>query len=443
MLDRSEIEKTCDLVLEAAAAEATEVIVTAGESALTRYANNFIHQNVWESGVSLSIRAMQGQRIGVASTNDPRPEALRAAAQQAAHLATLAPVNEDFPGLPLAPAAELGPPPSPATMAVTPEQRGEAVAQVLAIAEESGITASGALETDYSALAVANSRGTRAYTELTRATMSAMMTAGESCGRAEAHLADFAALDPEALGRTAADKALAGRDPRAVEAGPYPVLLEPLAVADLLMWLGFYGFNALAYQEKRSFLCEKLGQRVMDARLNLADDGRDPRGLPLIFDFEGVPKQRVPLIENGVAVGMVHDTRTAAKAGPPAVSTGHALPAPNQWGPMPTNMFLEPGPDSRAALLASIERGLLVTRFHYTNMVHPIQTMLTGMTRDGTFLVEDGQIVAGVHNLRFTESVLGALDRVERIGDTGVQCEYAWAPALTVRDFNFTGVSES
>jgi predicted Zn-dependent protease len=442
MLDRTEIEKIADLILEASPAEQTEVMVSAGESALTRYANNLIHQNVWEDNASVSIRAVRGQRVGVTSTNDTRPEALRAAAEQAAHVASLAPENPDFPGLPAAPAAEPGPAPAAATIASTPETRGAAVAQVLEIAKADDLVASGALEVGYSALLVANSHGTRAYQELTRASLSAMMTVGSSSGRAEVHSADAAAIDPVAAGRVAADKALTGRDPRAIEPGAYTVILEPLAVTDLLFWLGIYGFNALAYQEKRSFLCEKLGQRIVDKRLNLTDDGRDPRGLPLVFDFEGVPKQRVPLIENGVAVAMVHDTRTAAKAGPPAVSTGHALPAPNPWGPVPTNMFLETGPSSSEELLASTERGLLVTRFHYTNIVHPLQTVLTGMTRDGTFLVEGGQIVAGVRNLRFTESILEALDRVQRIGDTGAQCEYAWSPALQIEDFNFTGTTE-
>lgn len=443
MLTQPELQNLCDLVLEASPAEATEVIASAGESALTRYANNLIHQNVWESNVTFSIRAVEGGRIGVATTNDVRPEALRAAAQQAAALAALAPETPDFPGLPSAPPPEPGPAPAPATVAATPEQRGAAVAQVLEIAKSSGLVASGALSTEHSLLAIHNSCGIRAAQEITRAEMSAVMSAGESSGRAEAHSADFSALDPGALGQTAAAKALAGREPRTVEPGPYTVLLEPLAVTDMLFFLGLYGFNAQAYQEKRSFLCEKLGKRIVDSRLNLTEDGRDPRGLPLVFDFEGVPKQRVELIREGVAAGMVHDTRTAAKADPPTVSTGHALPAPSHWGPIPTNLFLEAGPHSRAQMLAAMDRGLLVTRFHYTNMIHPLQTVLTGMTRDGTFLVEGGEIVAGVRNLRFTQSILEALDRVELIGDTGVQCEYAWGPALLLRDFTFTGVTQA
>lgn len=442
MLERGEIESVCERVLAASGADQTEVMVSSGQEALTRYANNTIHQNVWEADVGLSIRAVQGRRIGVCSTNDLRPDSLRQAARQATHLASLAPENPAFPGLSASLAPPPGPEPAQTTIESTPEQRGQAVCEVLEIAAEQDLRASGALQTSYLHLAVANSEGTLAYGEYTRAQMSAVMETEDSSGRAEAHTTDVATLDPLALAHTAAQKALNSRQPHALPPGRYPVILEPLAVADLLFWLGLYGFNALACQEKRSFLCEKLGQRLGDERLHLHDDGHDPRGLPLTFDFEGVPKQHVQLIENGVAVGMVHDSRTAAAADPPTDSTGHALPAPNPWGPVPTNMFLETGDVSLEAMIASTERGLLITRFHYTNIVHPMQTILTGMTRDGTFLIEDGQLVGGVKNLRFTQSILEALDNVLEIGNTGVLCEYVWTPALKIADFNFSGVTE-
>lgn len=442
MLERGEIESVCEIVLAASGSDQTEVMVSSGQEALTRYANNTIHQNVWESDVGVSIRAVQGQRLGVCSTNDLRPDSLRHAARQATRLASLAPENPAFPGLSASPPPPPGPEPAAATIQSTPEQRGDTVGPVLDLAAAQDLNGSGALETSYLHLAVANSEGTFAYGRHTRAQMSVVMQTEDSSGRAEAHTTDAGTLDAPALAHTAAEKALNSRQPRALQPGPYTVILEPLAVADMLFWLGLYGFNALTYQEKRSFLCEKLGQRLGDERLNLYDDGLDPRGLPLTFDFEGVPKRRVQLIENGVAVGMVHDLRTAAAADPPTDSTGHALPAPNPWGPAPTNMFLEPGKVSLEEMIASTERGLLVTRFHYTNMVHPVQTILTGMTRDGTFLIEEGSIVGGVKNLRFTQSLLEALDNVLEIGDTGVQCEYVWTPALKVADFSFSGVTE-
>jgi PmbA protein len=441
MLDRAEIEAICHLVLEESTTEQVEVMVDAGESALTRYAGNRVHQNVAETGGGISIRAVQGQRIGICSTNDPRPEALRVALAKAAELAAIAPENPDFPGLPAAERPSPGPAPAAATLSSTPEARGAAVQEVLEVAAADGLTASGALATSYTRLAVANSEGAFAYGEFTRATMSAVMETDDSAGRAEAHSPDVATIDARALAQVAAGKALGSRSPRALEPGKYTVLLEPAAVADMVFWLGLYGFNALACQEHRSFLCEKLGQRIAAESITLWDDGHDPRGLPMTFDFEGVPKQRVELITRGRAVGMVHDSRTAAHADPPVTSTGHALPAPNQWGPAPTNLFLGTGDATSADMVRAVDRGLLVTRFHYTNLIHPLHTVLTGMTRDGTFLIENGEVVGGVKNLRFTQSILEALDRVLLVGLEGVQCDYAWCPALLLEDFNFTGVS--
>ena len=441
MLERAEVEAICHLVLEESTAEQVEVLVSAGDTALTRYAENRIHQNVAETGGGISIRAVRGKRIGVASTNDPRPPALRAALAKATEMAAVAPENPQFPGLPSASTPRPGPEPVAATINSTPEERGAAVRQVLEIAARDDLNASGALETSYTRLAVANSEGAFAYGEFTRASLSAVMQTADSSGRAEAHTADVSAIDAQAVAQTAAGKALVSREPRAVEPGAYTVILEPLAVADMIFWLGLYGFNAMSYQDKRSFLCEKLGQKIASDKISLLDDGLDPRGLPMTFDFEGVPKQPVELITRGVAVGMVHDSRTAAHADPPAQSTGHALPAPNPWGPAPTNLFLQPGDADVASMIRAVDRGLLVTRFHYTNMIHPMHTVFTGMTRDGTFLIEDGEIMAGVQNLRFTQSILEALEQVKMVGSEGVQCEYVWAPPLLVEGFNFTGVS--
>jgi predicted Zn-dependent protease len=441
MLDRADVEAICHLVLTESTADQVEVLVSAGESALTRYAENRIHQNVAETGGGISIRAVRGQRIGIASTNDPRPEALRAALTKATELAAVAPENPQFPGLPSAPPPQPGPEPVAATINSTPEQRGEAVRTVLEIAAGDDLNASGALETSYTRLAVANSEGAFAYGEFTRASLSVVMQTEDSSGRAEAHTADVSTLDAAALAATAAGKALVSRAPRALEPGAYTVILEPLAVADMIFWLGLYGFNAQSYQEKRSFLCEKLGRKIAAEQISLWDDGLDPRGLPMTFDFEGVPKQPVELIRRGVAVGMVYDSRTAAHADPPVPSTGHALPAPNPWGPAPTNLFLRPGDADVGTMIRSVDRGLLVTRFHYTNMIHPMHTVFTGMTRDGTFLIEDGEIMAGVQNLRFTQSILEALEQVKMVGSDGAQCEYVWCPPLLVEGFSFTGVS--
>jgi predicted Zn-dependent protease len=292
-------------------------------------------------------------------------------------------------------------------------------------------------------IAVANSLGIAAWQRLSAAELSVLMQGEDSSGHARAAGSRVADISPEALARTAAQKALASAHPRDLEPGDYPVVLEPEAVADMLMMLGLYDFGALAMQEGRSFLAGSLGQQVCGKNINLWDDGLDPRTQRFAFDFEGVPKQRVDLIRDGVAEGPVWDSYTAHKAG--RESTGHALPAPATWGPAPLNMVMAPGDSSLPEMIASLDRGILVTRFHYTNMIHPIKTVFTGMTRDGTFLVEGGKVVGGVKNLRFTQSILeafetaDALTRDRRAVGNGVM---AVVPGMRCESFRFSGKTE-
>jgi PmbA protein len=223
--------------------------------------------------------------------------------------------------------------------------------------------------------------------------------------------------------------------------GDYPVVLDHYAMVDLTDMLGYLGFSALAVQEDRSFW--EAGRQVASPLVSLVDDGRAPEGLPAGFDAEGVPKQRLALLDAGVCRDLAYDAATAARAG--RRSTGHGLPAPNTYGPFPTNMAMAPGDATRDELIGGLERGLLVTRFHYTNPVHSKRVVITGMTRDGTFLVEDGRIVGPVRNLRFTMSYLDALANVEAVSRER-RCLRGFmggtlVPAVRLSSFSFTGAT--
>ena len=228
-----------------------------------------------------------------------------------------------------------------------------------------------------------------------------------------------------------------------LEPGEYPVILEEYAVATILEYLSWAGFSALAVEEGRSFM--DLGQQIMGPNVTIWDDGLDPLGLPTAIDYEGVPKQRVDLISNGVARAVVHDTATATRAG--VASTGHGLPAPNAFGPIAWNLFMAPGSSAKEVMLSGIERGVWVTRFHYVNIVHAKRGILTGMTKDGTFLIEDGRISRPIRNLRFTQSIPEAFSTIEAIGSETrmVAAEYsginARVPALRLAKFAFTGAT--
>jgi predicted Zn-dependent protease len=294
---------------------------------------------------------------------------------------------------------------------------------------------------------VANSLGTFAYYPTTSADINTVVMGDTSSGYASALALDVWDLDLEALAREAVTKCLRSQNPRPLEPGEYTVILEPYAVQDLVQMMAWTGFSALAYQEGRSFMAGKIGQQIVDPRVSIWDDGLSAEGLPWPFDFEGVPKQRVDLIEKGVARGVVYDSYRAGKEGGQA-STGHALPAPNAFGPFPLNTFFAQGTSTVEEMIAGTERGLYVTRFHYTRPVEPSKVVVTGMTRDGTFLIEDGEIASPVKNLRFTQSYLEALNRVEMIGReprlllgmAGMARESV--PALKLDKFTFTGATE-
>jgi predicted Zn-dependent protease len=436
---------------EAALAEAmrdgvteVEALVMAEDSALTRFANSEIHQNVAETNSVVNLRVVIGKRIGVASTGRTDPDGLRRLARNAAAIAGVVEELEDWGGLPgPTEASPVAAGFSSATAGASPEFRAEAARAVIAAADAAGVTAYGSFATGLESVAVANSNGVRvAGTRTTSQLITVSMGPGGGTGYAEAAAVDASTIDAAAIGREAAEKARATAEAVSIEPGDYPVVLEEYAVVDLLDMLGYLGFSGLAVQEERSFV--EPGKRIGSELVTIRDDGRDPTGLPLWFDYEGVAKQRVELIDRGVCRGVVHDSQTAARAG--VTSTGHGLPAPNPYGPFPLNMVMEPGTATRDELIGGLDRGLLVTRFHYTNPVHPKLAIVTGMTRDGTFLVEGGRIVGPVKNLRYTQSYLAALAGAAAVGrDRKTLRGFLGGvvvPAVRIENWTFTGGTE-
>jgi predicted Zn-dependent protease len=331
---------------------------------------------------------------------------------------------------------------SEATAGATPESRATAAGTITKLAADAGVTAYGSFATSSETVAVANSRDVRAaQSRTTSQLLTVTMGPEDGTGYAEACAVDASTIDAEALGREAVERARRAQRPVEIEPGDYPVVLEEYAVVDILDNLGYLGFSALAVEEGRSFV--EIGKRVGSDLVSVWDDGTDPAGLPMAFDYEGVGKERVELIQAGICRGMVFDSETAKRAG--RRSTGHGLPAPNPWGPFPLNQFMAAGEASRDELIGGLDRGLLVTRFWYTNPVHPKLVIITGMTRDGTFLVEGGRIVGPVRNMRFTQSYLDAIGGVSAVGrERKVLRGFLGAsvvPALRIDGFTFTGVS--
>jgi predicted Zn-dependent protease len=424
-----------------------EALVMTDDSALTRFANSEIHQNVAESSRTVNLRFVAGRRIAVMSSGRTDAEGIRSLVNRASAVVRTCEELEDWAGLPgptdgegLVDAIDAW---SPATAEATPEFRAEAARAVIAAADALGLSAYGSFATSAESIAVANSAGIRvAQSRTSSQLLTVHMSPDGGTGYAEAVAMDATTIDAEALGREAAAKARASDRAVSVPPGDYPVVLEEYAVVDITDYLGYLGFSALAVQEGRSFF--EPGRRVGSELVSVVDDGGDPAGLPMAFDYEGVRKHRVPLLEAGVCRAVVYDSQTAARAG--RTSTGHGLPAPNPWGPFPLNSVMAAGTTPRDELIGGLDRGLLVTRFHYTNAVHPKLAIVTGMTRDGTFLVEGGQVVGPVRNLRFTQSYLDAIAGVSAVSSTRRTLRgflgAAVVPAVRIDAWTFTGATE-
>ncbi|MEW6723636.1 MAG: metallopeptidase TldD-related protein [Bacillota bacterium] len=446
MVGRERVLELLERALSASPGDQTEVVFIGHNQNLTRFAENQIHQNVAEKNARLSVRVVVGKKVGVAGTNSLDEEAVRSAVARATEIARWQRDNPRFVSLP-APVPIAGQSEAfyQSTADCSPEERAGMVGMLINRCRREGLRGAGALATGTAELAVANSLGVRAYTAGTTASFSTVVMSEDSSGYADFSSSDIGRFDPEAATERAVAKCLNSRSPVAVEPGEYTVILEEPAVADVLFFLGYLGFGAQALQEGRSFLSGQMGQRVFGENISIWDDGNDPAGMPIPFDFEGIPKQRVILVEQGVAKGVVYDSLTANQESGRS-STGHALPAPNIFGPIPINLFMAPGNSSLEEMVAGSERGILVTRFHYTNPVHPVKAILTGMTRDGTFLIEDGRITKGLKNLRFTESMLKALNNVEALtAQRKFQGGYfggSLVPAIKVSKFTFTGATQ-
>ncbi len=422
--------------------DAAEAVVTSGEDALTRFADNRIHQNVTEIDTRVSVRAVLGDRQGVASTNRLDDDSLAACCRAAVAAASSAPADPAFPGLPAPVAVET--PLRAATGAgeFGPDRRAGAVRGIVRQCASRQIHAAGGVSSNLRTLAVANSLGVDVGMETTavRATVLAHTDRGGS-GWASFHGPDPAELAADALGDEAATLAQRSEYPTDLEPGAYTVVLAPEAVADIVDFLGYLGFSARAFEEGRSFLSGRLGERIMSELVTITDDALAPEAFGLTFDFEGMPKHRVPLIERGVATGVVTDSYWAARTG--WENTGHALPAPNPYGPLALDVQMAPGDSTIDEMIRSVERGVYVTRFHYVNVEDPVPATLTGMTRDGTFLIEDGTLTSPLKNQRFTQSAVAALDAVRdatrQRAFFDVMLGAVLVPGLLIDDWEFTG----
>ncbi|HEX8231343.1 MAG TPA: TldD/PmbA family protein [Chloroflexia bacterium] len=442
--------------LRGSAADATELVLLGDTTHVTRYANSEIHQNVSQGNTRVAVRVAVGQASARVYTNSLEVADLRKAIEDAVALARMQSPNPRFLGLPTPDAGyDLveDPPQSffTSTAELSPSARAEAVGHVIEAAAAEGYTAFGTYRASASELAVVSSTGIRAYAPFTTAYLKALVEGTGGTGFGDAYDRDAHRLDAGRVAAQAVAKCRGNHDPRKIPPGDYQAVFDPNAVADMVRFPAVWGMGARQVLDGQSFMSGKLGERVAGDVVSIWDDPNDPRCLPLRIDYEGLPAHRVDIIKNGVAVGPVYDYQTAREAG--TKSTGHAEAPFGDFfsGPTTDHIVMPTGTTSVEQMVANVERGVWVTRFHYTHTPDPKRVIATGTTRDGTFLIEDGKVVGALKNLRLEMGVLDLLSSIQEVGE-GKLCQDWWAangmsstnyfvPALRFGACRFTGVT--
>ncbi len=421
----------------------TEVHVEEVVDALTRFANNGIHQNMAEHGLNVSIRTAVDGRTARVTTNRVDEDSLRAALENSLALAASQPKDAHLLPLPgkqkyRAIRRFVG-----ATAALTAEERARAVKRACDLAEMRGQMAAGIFQSGQSQTVLCNSQGLCASYRQTQAEFSVTMQQGAAASWAKANAADVRAIDPIGLAKRASEKAERAQNPVELAPGKYTVILEPAAVLDLVGFL-FYDFAATAAEDKRSCFSGRLGKKLFGKNITITDDVYHEEQLGPPFDGEGMPRQRVVLVDKGVLRNLVYSRRSAKVA--QARPTGHGFPLPNEYGEAAMNLVIAGGDSSVEEMVRTTDRGLLVTRLWYIREVDPYEKIMTGMTRDGLFLVERGQIGRGVRNFRFNQSILEMLANVELLGATqrasGEESFEMVVPPMKIRGFQFSEVTK-
>jgi len=460
MLDKAKAADIFASIRKYSTADEVEAIFSGTRYALTRFANNVIHQNLAEENVAVSVRTVFGGRTARATTNKLDGDSLKRVVQVSESLARVQHPDPDLLPLPEAGGSSVPTQTVPSryfeqTAKITPDGRAATVKKIVAIAEKQKLTTAGIVSNSELVEGIFNSRGLANWHTQTSSEISITMLATDSSGWQKANSPNAENLNAVALAETAARKAVESAGPHEIPAGKYTVILEPAAVLDIVGFM-FYDFGGLAILDQRSFLNNRIGSRLFGENINIWDDVAHPLQSGSPFDGEGIGRHRVQLVENGVVRRLVYARATAERMKKSehrdkvglVEATGHGFPLPNEIGEAPMNIVFGTPRDPKTLdqMIGATERGVLVTRLWYIREVDPYEKILTGMTRDGTFYVEDGKIRYGVRNFRFNESLIHMLSNVEAMGTlvraSGEESFDMVVPAMKVREFNFTEVTK-
>jgi len=441
-MNKERILQILDYVVKHTKADGVEALLMGGESYLTGFANNYIHRNAGEENYELHIRVVLGKKVGATSTSDLSDEAIDAAIENAINIAKLQKENKDFVSLPKNYPGET----EFEFVSDIPDAdtRADFVKLLLAASKKYGFVSSGKFETELFKVAVKNSLGVERYMERSTSTLKNIVLTDTSSGFSQDSKANYRDINVENILEESLEIARMGQNPVSIEPGKYEVILTPYAVEEFLSSMKYLSLSAKNIEEGTSFMKGHFGEKLFPETITLFDDGTASETLKMPFDFEGVPKKKVYFIENGVVKDVLYDSFYAYKEGKDP--TGHSLPQPNELGAYPMNFFVGIGDATVEEMISHVEKGLFVQRFWYTNPMEPATLLITGMTRDGLFLIENGKITKPVRHMRFTESILNAFKNCLEISNVSKiiyeDGAVTTAPYMRIKEFNFTSRTE-
>ncbi len=443
MLYKSEVMQVLDGMIGGFSVPEGELLLLEESLNLTRFAESAIQQNISRYDRNMMVRAVNDKKVGVAATNQLDTDGILSAIKAAEEIAAIQKPDPEFPGLAEFRTVEGDKDAYHGSTADTsPGKRADVVEDCARVASRQKLQAAGAYQTNIETTAVANSHGTRQYFTETIAWLT-LTVSGENniSGWAQSYSRNAKDIDAKEVAEKAVNKALLSAEKTELPPGEYTVILEPAAVADLVLFLAFLGFGAKTLVSRRSFMADKIGEKIVGGNITITEDPFHPRINYMPFDYEGVPKKKVPLIENGIARGVVYNRYYANQFD--AESTGHALPPNNTYGPYPKSMVMQAGNSSIEEMISSTKKGILITHWWYINFLNPMKTEVTGTCQDGTLLIENGEVVSGVNDMRMGQSILEALSNVEKISGEQELCPKYGAlmlvPALKINNFTFIG----
>jgi PmbA protein len=445
LLSRDYILSTFKEALKFSKSDQLEIALEAERLSLSRFADSKITQNLTTADNMVIVRAIRRKKIGVSVTNSLQLEDIKQAIEAAEQIESVQNPDEQFISLPESPPALKVNAYYESTDNYSPLARAEAVGKINTVGEKNGLLSSGAYRFTTEHTAVVNSLGTEQYFKGTKAELSLTLTGDqENSGYAIGYNRDVENIDPTAIAEKAADKAIRSVDPVKIPSGKYTVIMEPPAVGQMVLLFSFLGFGCKTFISRRSFMSGKLGQQIVGKNITLTEDPYNEKMQGMPFDFEGVPTQRVPLIDHGIARGVVWNSYYAGIA--QQQSTGHAHPAYKTFSPYPMSLVMDAGNSTVEEMIASTENGIYITHFWYVNYLNPMATMVTGTTLDGTFLIENGKVTRPIVNMRMAQSIQEMLSNVTMISkQRQLYPQYSVVmllPYLKVNEFNLTAEEE-